>query len=95
MSQLFLVKTLLGAPVLCGFFAFSYGIVMLGVKLGLVAPKKRQPPAPPPVQKPPKPEKVYYLIENAPTRPRTPKLKARRVYFSDEKPTVSFPPESR
>ena len=89
-----LAKTLLGAPILLGFFAFSYGVVALGVKLGILAPKKRQPPVPPPVSKPPKPEKVYYLIENA-TKPRTPKLKARRVYFSDEKPPVSSLPEQR
>ena len=95
MFGLFLAKTLLGAPILLGFFAFSYGVVALGVKLGILAPKKRQTPAPPPVSKPPKPEKVYYLIENAPVKPRTPKLKARRVYFSDEKPSVSSLPESR
>ena len=95
MFGLFLAKTLLGAPILLGFFAFSYGVVALGVKLGILAPKKRQTPAPPPVPKPPKPEKVYYLIENAPVKPRTPKLKARRVYFSDEKPSVSSLPESR
>ena len=94
MFGLFLAKTLLGAPILLGFFAFSYGVVALGVKLGILAPKKRQTPAPPPVSKPPKPEKVYYLIENA-TKPRTPKLKARRVYFSDEKPPVSSLPEQR
>ena len=78
-------RTLLGAPILVCLFAMSYGIIALAVKLGLPIPKGK--PAPPPAPKPhapPRPEKVYYLIENKPPQRRQPKLQARRVYFSEQ-----------